>query len=502
MRAGFGCAGAMVSNNNKAGVYASALLVGIASLSACGGGGSDTPSAPTAQSMSAAAFAGEALFSDKSLSASGQQSCATCHVKSRAFAGDSSVDDGLPVPLGGPNMDRPGFRNAPSLMYAALTPPFSIDNGTASGGFFRDGRASSLAAQAVQPFVTAFEMANQDASEVLGRLQNSPVTLQKFIAAYGSGVLTDAVQTLNDIGAAIAAYETEDVDEFQPFTSKYDYYVAGKVQLTASELNGLALFNNPGKGNCISCHPSQHQGFSSHALFTDFTYDNIGAPRNWSIPANAASPVSPVSGQPLSYMPTPVDVPADAEYAYYDLGLCGPLTSDPQDTAARTDLNRLTTVCGKFKVPTLRNIALTAPYFHNGVFPELHKVVEWYVTRDVNNNTANNPSPVPAGPGGNPYQSVGTFYTAADGTPDLYQYNDLPSVMDGNVNAGEVPYTAPTYEGGNAPTLNAQEIDDLVAFLCTLTDGYDPTNPSAYNVPAQCQPIASGATASTQGSVQ
>ena len=483
----------MVSNNNKTCVYALGLAaVATALLAACGGGSSsDSVSSPNVTPLSVAAVAGEALFNDKSLSASGQQSCATCHVKSRAFTADPVVDKGLPVPLGGRNMDEPGFRNAPSLMYAALTPPFSIDGGTASGGFFRDGRASSLATQAVQPFVTAFEMANEDATEVLTRLQASPATVQKFIAAYGSGVLSDANATLTAMGAAIAAYETEDVEDFEPFTSKFDYYVDGKVQLTASELNGLALFNNPGKGNCTSCHPSVHQEFSSHALFTDFSYDNIGIPRNWNIPANAADPVNPITGQALKYLPAPVNVPADAEYTYYDLGLCGPFVSDPRDVGARPDLARLIAACGQFKVPTLRNIALTAPYFHNGVFDELHKVVEWYVTRDINNNTGNNPTSVPAGPGGNPYQGVGTFYTAADGTPDLYQYNDLPAAFDANVNVGEVPYTAPVFAGGNGPTLDAHEIDDLVAFLCTLTDGFDPNNPSAYNVPVQCQPVAS-----------
>ena len=141
-------------------------------------------------------------------------------------------------------------------------------------------------------------------------------------------------------------------------------------------------------------------------------------------------------------------------------------------------------------MPTLRIIAITAPYFHNGRFDTLHEVVEWYVTRDINNNTGNNPMPVPAGPGGNPYFPAGTFYTNADGTPDLYQYNDLPVEFDANVNIAEVPYTPPTFEGGQAPTLTAAEIDAVVAFLCTLTDGYDPTNPSAYNVPAQCQPTA------------
>lgn len=98
--------------------------------------------------------------------------------------------------------------------------------------------------------------------------------------------------------------------------------------------------------------------------------------------------------------------------------------------------------------------------------------------------------PQPAGPGGNPYQPVGTFYTAPDGTPDLYQYNDLPVAYEANFNAAQTPYTAPAFAGGSAPTLTAAELDDLVAFLCTLTGGYDPKNPSAYNVPAQCAPGA------------
>src|SRR5258708_1438849 len=139
----------MVSKSNKTRVYALApVVVATATLAACGGGGSsESASAPTVQAMSAAAVAGEALFKDKSLSASGQQSCSTCHVESRAFTGDPAVDKGLPVPLGGANIAEPGFRNAPSLMYAAFTPRFSIDAGPASGGFFRDGRASSLATQ-------------------------------------------------------------------------------------------------------------------------------------------------------------------------------------------------------------------------------------------------------------------------------------------------------------------------------------------------------------------
>jgi cytochrome c peroxidase len=474
----------------------------IAALSGCGGGssgsggsgsGGTTPSPPPPVSPALAAAAGNAIFFDTSLSVSGRQSCGTCHVPSHAFTADPATDKGLPVPLGGLNMDQTGFRNAPSLMYASFTPPFSLSNGPV-GGFFRDGRASSLAAQAQQPFITPFEMANQDAAEVIGRLQKSPATLQAFVAAYGDAVLSDPDNALQDMGLAIAAYETNDPD-FHPFSSKYDYWLQGQAQLTAQEQSGLNLFNDPTKGNCTACHPSQAQGFSSHALFTDFSFDNIGVPRNWHIPANTPGSVSPIDGAVLQSVLTPIDVPADAEYAYYDMGLCGPLAPAANDVNARPNLKATTSLCGIFKVPTLRNIAVTSPYFHNGVFSDLHQVLEWYVTRDINNDTGNNPNPVAAGPGGNPYQAVGTFYTAANGAPGLYEYNDLPAEYDANVNVGEVPYTPPTFGGGQAPTLTAEEIDDVVAFLCTLTDGFDPKNPAAYDVPAQCQPIAAASAA-------
>jgi cytochrome c peroxidase len=455
-------------------------------LGACGSDGPGAP--PPATGLSAKAQAGKALFFDKTLSASGVQSCGTCHVPSRAFTADPATDHNLPVPLGGRNMDLPGFRNAPSLVYASLTPAFSDEDQT--GGFFRDGRASSLEVQAQQPFVTEFEMANANAAEVLTRLQASPESLALFTTAFGAAVLSDPDATLADIGAAIAAYEKEG-PEFHPFTSKYDYWLQGKATFTAAEQRGIALFNNPGKGNCNACHPSSRQQYSDHVLFTDFSYDNIGVPRNWNIPANHASPASPISGVPLDYMPVQTNLPADAAYAYYDLGLCGPFAPPANDPKARKSFNDATGACGVFKVPSLRNVALSAPYFHNGNAADLHKALQFYITRDINNNQGNNPFWVPAGPpNGNPYQTGGAFYLAADGTPDLYQYNDLPIAFDANVNIGEIPYTPPTFAGGQQPTMNAAEIDDVVAFLCTLTDGFDPSNPDAYKVPAQCAPQA------------
>ena len=457
-------------------------------LGACGGSGTGSAPAP-ATALSAKAQAGEALFFDVSLSASAAQSCGTCHVPARAFAAEPSTDRGLPVPLGGKDLDLPGFRNAPSLVYAALTPKFFFDNGTPTGGFFRDGRASSLEVQAQQPFVGEFEMANADAAQVRSRLLASAPTLQLFRAAFGDAPLADPDATLAAMGEAIAAFEKE-APQFAPFSSKYDAWLAGKAALSESELNGLALFNNPGKGNCTACHPSQRQKYSEHALFTDFTYDNLGVPRNWNIAANLPHPVSPVSGAALHYMPAQTNLPPDAQYRYYDLGLCGPFGPAANDPNPRDVLSARTSLCGLFKVPTLRNVALTAPYFHNGALATLHEVLQFYVTRDINNNTGNNPTPVPAGPGGNPYFAAGTPYLNASGAPDLDQYNDLPVAFDGNVNVGEIPYTPPRFAGGQAPTLSASEIDEVVAFLCTLTDGYDPNDPSAYPAPAQCLPGA------------
>ncbi|MBS0579692.1 MAG: diacylglycerol kinase [Proteobacteria bacterium] len=461
----------------------SAALLGAVLLAGCGGEGPSA--APPAAGLSAQAQAGRALFFDRTLSASGAQSCATCHVPGRAFTADPATDRGLPVPLGGRGMDLPGFRNAPSLVYAALTPAFDPESLT--GGFFRDGRASSLAVQAQQPFVTRFEMANADAAEVVMRLEASPQTLAAFTAAYGATVLSDSAATLARIGEAIAAFETE-APQFHPFSSKFDYWLQGRASFSDAELRGIALFNNPGKGNCNACHPSARQQYSDHALFTDFSYDNIGVPRNWAIPANSPDPVSPVSGVPLDYVPAQAGLLSDAPYAYYDLGLCGPFAPPATDPAPRRTYGAGR--CGLFKVPTLRNVALTAPYFHNGNAADLHQALQFYVTRDINNNQGNNPFWVPAGPGGNPYAAAGSFFVNADGSSALYQYNDIPLAFNANVNVGENPYTPPTFSGGNEPTLTAAEIDDVVAFLCTLTDGFDPDHPSAYSVPAQCAPQA------------
>jgi cytochrome c peroxidase len=367
-------------------------------------------------------------------------------------------------------MNLAGFRNTPSLMYTSLTPAFYFDSdGGPNGGFFRDGRAATLAEQATLPFVTSFEMANADAAEVIARLKTRPY-FADFVALYGSAVVNDPDTALSRMGSAVAAFESEE-PSFNPFSSKFDAYQRGQTQLTAQELRGMGLFNNATKGNCSACHPSTSADGSTPPMFTDYSYDNLGIPRNPLIPANtAAAP---------SY--TPVDS-TDGVQSYYDLGVCGPFRAQTVDLSAS---------CGQFKVPTLRNIAVTAPYFHNGRFTTLKDAIGFYVRRDTNPEE--------------------WYPTNADGT--VTKFDDLPAAYGGqfvvtpgvvgsdagylgNVNTAEIPYNRLI---GDTPALSTDEIDDVITFLCTLTDGFDPANPSAQVLPAQCQ-AAVHATAATQSS--
>lgn len=427
------------------------IVLATAMLAACSGGNDGKAGS---SELSAQAQLGKLLFEDTALSASGQQSCASCHVESRAFAGD----DALAVPLGGPNLDLPGIRNTPSIMYASFTPPFHFESdGTPVGGMFRDGRANTLVEQAMGPFLSPFEMANADAAELIARLKSRPY-LAQFTALYGDAVLDTPDVALQRMGLAIAAYESED-PKFHPFDSKYDAWTAGKARFSDDELAGLAVFNDATRGNCAACHTSTPSSRTVPALFTDFTYDNLGVPRNGDLAVND-------DAQTLAYVNYNS---TDGVHRFYDTGLCGPI---------RNDLSDKTALCGAFKVPTLRNIALTAPYFHNGRFATLLEALRFYVTRDTapqdwftlnSDGTVNKFDDLPAAYGG---QFVVTPTLAG---------SDLSYL--GNVNTSEVPYERHL---GEIAHLNAVELNQLLAFLCTLTDGYDPAAPASFVWPAQC----------------
>ena len=385
-------------------------VLGAALLAACGGGGSSASnaSAPDEAPLSAQAALGEKIFSDVSLSASGRQSCATCHSPDNAH----SPANALPAQFGGPLQDLQGRRSTPSVNYLSFNTAFYFaPDGTPTGGFFWDGRATSLQDQAGQPFLTDFEMANASKADVVDKVSRAAYA-DEFKRVFGADIFTRPDDAFDRLTLALQQYQREDTD-FRPFSSKYDEFLRGNVKLSDQEMRGLALFNNPVKGNCQACHPSGKAADGSFPLFTDFSFDNLGVPRNSLITRN--------------------DDPA-----YFDLGLCA-----RADMAANTDL------CGAFKVPSLRNVAQRHVFFHNGRFNTLKDVVTFYVQRDTNPEKWY------------PLNSGGT----------VKKFDDLPAQYHANVNTVEVPYNRLP---GDAPALSDAEVDDVIAFLKTLSDGYAP----------------------------
>lgn len=385
------------------------ITVLCALLTACGGGSEASPSAGT-QAVSRAAV-GEKIFFDTSLSEPAGMSCATCHDPERAFTDPRALAISMGVSEG-VIPGQFGGRNAPSIAYHVLTPAFGFAEEGPYGGLFHDGRAATLADQAGGPPLSAVEMHNPDMASYVDKVKSSAYA-DDFKRAWGNNVFDNIADAYNKITATVAEFEKTD-SRFAPFTSKFDYWLKGRVQLSSDEQQGLILFNARDKGNCAACHPSIAPSSATPPLFTDFTYDALGVPRNTAIPANA-------------------------DPDYYDLGLCGPV---------RTDFSS-PTLCGKFRVPTLRNVAITAPYFHNGKFSNLRDVVKFYVTRDIDPE----------------------LWYPLDGNGNALKFDDLPDQYKINVNINEPPYDR---RPGDAPALTDAEIDQVVAFLNTLTDGYSP----------------------------
>jgi cytochrome c peroxidase len=341
---------------------------------------------------------GRQLFFDTALSEPAGQSCASCHAPEKGFTDPrpGSSSEGVVPGLF-------GARNAPTAAYAAFSPAFAYDaaEGTYRGGQFLDGRASSLADQAQGPPLNPIEMHNPDRASYVAKLAQRPYAAQ-FQAKYGQGIFQDADRAFQRAAEAIAAFERS--RECSPFSSKYDAYLQGTTALTAQERRGLALFE--GRVGCAACHPSQPTADQPRPLFTDFTYDNLGVPRN---------PTNPFYTVPSSVNP--------AGQAFVDVGLAANPTVIAQGRALESR--------GKFKVPTLRNLALTGPYFHHGGFATLKDVVAFYNTRDSQ--------------------------------PQRWGAPEIPE----NVNREEL---------GNLGLSEAEE-DALVAFLLTLTDGYQGRTP-------------------------
>jgi cytochrome c peroxidase len=348
---------------------------------------------------------GAKIFVDQSLSFSGKQSCQSCHEPARAHG---APDGHAGQPGGKDTLPDQGGRSSPSIRYLKFNSSFAFANdGTPTGGFFWDGRATSLKDQAGGPFLNPAEMANDNVADVIAKLAQASYAAE-FRQVFGEDIFSRPQDAYDRVKLALQAFEQED-PAFAPFSSKYDAYLDGKATLTAAEQRGLVLFNSPAKGNCAACHPSAKGADGSHPLFTDFSYDALGVPRNWGLKTIKDDPT------------------------FYDLGLCAVAGFE-----GRTDL------CGAFKVPSLRNVAARGSFFHNGRFTDLKETLSFYVTRDTNPER---------------------WYTQADDR--VVKFDDLPENYRRNVNRTEAPYNR---QAGDAPALTEAEIDDLIAFLKTLTD--------------------------------
>ncbi len=293
---------------------------------------------------------GRQIFFDSSLSNPAGQSCASCHDPLTGFADPRSGNPTSPGAYSG----RFGNRNAPSSAYTGYIPAFQFNQNRQAyiGGLFLDGRALNLESQAKDPFFNPLEMNNTDLTMWVTALRNTWYSAQ-FDTVFGSGALDDPETALERVAAALAAYERS--TESAPFTSKYDAVQAGEESFTTQELRGFNLFF--GTARCADCHnsipPAGAPATDTPQVFSDFSFQNIGVPAN---------PNNPFYTQESGFNPE--------GSGFVDLGLGGAL-----DLASEN---------GKFRVPSLRNVALTAPYMHNGRFATLAEVVQFYNTRDVN----------------------------------------------------------------------------------------------------------------------
>ncbi len=406
---------------------------------------------------------GKSIFEDTELSANRNQSCAFCHASETGFTSPREDVNQTGAIVEGSVAGRFGNSKPPSAAYAAQAPVLyhTYEEGELLfiGGNFWNGRASGkklgspAADQAQGPFLNPVEMALPDSACVVARIcqprnpSNYPVTLAdvwgKSICAIewpkdldqtcanpdakielAKTVRKKVEQAYDSIALSIAAYETS--SEVNPFSSKYDHHLAGRAQLNETELQGLALFE--GKGLCSKCHVLTSSPRGEPALFTDYTYDNLGVPRNPQNRFYTASRFNPAGNQ------------------WLEQGLKAYLEQDPLYKAEAK--NQI----GKVRVPTVRNVDMrpdpkfTKAFMHNGYFKTLKGVVHFYNTRDTKPRCKD------------------ALTTEAE------------AMKQGCWPEPEVQENLNTEELGNLKLTDAEE-DAIVAFMQALTDGYKPPRP-------------------------
>lgn len=270
---------------------------------------------------------GKLLFNDKRFSADGTISCASCHHPDKAFT------DGLPVAKG--INQQTGPRNTPTAVNAAFY-----------SELFLDGRAKSLETQALGPFANPIEHGLTDLQlivDVVRRDNNYPGRFKRAFNIPGNEIMIET------IAKAIASYERTLLAGDSPF-DRY-YFAKDRTTLTESAARGLRIFRR--KGNCANCHEISW----NNALFMDNRFYNIGV---------GFKRLQPVLDEFIAKLRTGNN-PDNIE-----------LTAQQRSELGRFNVTKVIADIGKFKTPTLRNIALTAPYMHDGSVETLEQVIEYY----------------------------------------------------------------------------------------------------------------------------
>lgn len=363
---------------------------------------------PAAAPVPARAALGRLVFFDTRMSEPQGTSCASCHDPEHAFGGNHGSRVGVAF---GSKTSLVGTRNTPTLLYVRYVPQlffYQDDDAPAPVPF--GGLFADGRVDSLAELVT-HPMLNplemhNANKEMIARKLRTAPYANGFRKEFGDRVFANTRSAIAALGAAMNAYLQS--EELAPFSSRYDAWVQGKGKLTAQEMRGLKLFKDPDRGNCIACHKFNDTSSNpARSLFTDFGYDAIGVPRNRAIPANN-------------------------DVRHFDEGLC--------TTAKQKHWPDTAQWCGYFRTPTLRNVAVRERYMHNGVFSSLREVVAFYATRSIEPEK---------------------WYR--HGAP----FDDVAPNHKANINIATMPYNR---RKGMKPALDDNDINDIVAFLCTLTD--------------------------------
>jgi cytochrome c peroxidase len=341
---------------------------------------------------------GQSLYFDTNFSLTRTQSCATCHNPSFAFSDPRENAFRKAASIGDDNKSV-GDRNSPSIAYTAIQPPLhKLEPSLYRGGFFWDGRAKSLEEQAGGPPFNTSEMGLKNPEMLLERIKENSAYVEQFTALFEANSLENGANALNAWTTAVAAFERTSI--FARFSSKYDRYLEGNYKPTRQEELGMTLFFSQQFTNCASCHMLNNRPASKQEPFSSYEYHNIGIPSNPELR----------TGNGLGKN-------------YQDEGLFYNALID--DVSQK----------GRFKTPSLRNVAVTAPYMHNGVFEDLSTVLDYYNKFNSRKKSAKiNPET------GQPWRK-----------PEVAENMSIKRLEQG-------------------PALNKQRLNALEAFLKMLTD--------------------------------